>query len=312
MSTNIEAYFSRPGDTCEIKDRLLVDIKHAKERIYIAMAYISDQEVIKSLESSHAEKKFVLNAQVNTVKGFGWQSVVKLGGDVEKITYKNKSSLMHHKFWIIDDIVWVGSFNTTDYAADIHWENMLRIEDPHILSKYLSEFNRMFILGKALEQANEPYVNYFEKKIESPEGKIHYKIDTVCLKCKDKPHPGGPSYEPLDGIICTDVLGHYYFNVEHMVFENPEFVGYSEVEYQMKCDLEVLLSHRPIGNKGVCELCKGVHNRQSLISTNFKVTRRELVEEELVDATVSRGKEYLFCTKCIFDALTNHEIYEKE
>ncbi|PHG79760.1 phospholipase D-like domain-containing protein [Bacillus wiedmannii] len=310
MANNIEAYFSRPGDICEIKDRLLVDIKHAKERIYVAMAYISDAEILESLYQSSSELKFILNSEANKVNNFGWQKIVKLGDAVQKIAGKDAKSLMHHKFWIIDNILWVGSFNATDYAAEIHWENMLRIEDPNILSKYVSEFNRMFILGKSLEKAGASYFEHVEKELKSPKGKSKYKIETVCKKCKDMSHPAYPN-DTFGGTIGEDVLKHFYFSIEHNVFDTPTFEDISEITYKMACSIEIALSSRPLGNKGLCELCKGIYNRQSLVNTYFQVLKRELIDGTLEDTVIRKGKEYLFCTKCIFDALTNHAVYDK-
>ncbi|MGX5617330.1 phospholipase D-like domain-containing protein [Bacillus cereus] len=310
MVSNIEAYFSRPGDICEIKDRLLVDIKHAKERIYVAMAYISDTEILEALYQSSSERKFVLNSQVKKVERFGWQKIVKLGASVEKIGGKDTKSLMHHKFLIIDNILWIGSFNATDYAAGIHWENMIRIEDPKILSRYVIEFNRMFILGKALDQADESYFEHIEKELNTPNGISKHKIDTICKRCKDIPHPANPELS-FGGTISEDILNHYYFSIEHSVFETPTFEEYSEVDYKMECAIEVALSHRVISNKGLCELCKDIYNRKSLVNTHFKVLDRYHQHGEIKDKVISKGKEYLFCTQCIFDALTNHAIYDK-
>ncbi|WP_280512984.1 hypothetical protein [Rossellomorea vietnamensis] len=39
MTNNIEVYFSRPGKSSELRDRLLLDLKDAKQRINITMAF---------------------------------------------------------------------------------------------------------------------------------------------------------------------------------------------------------------------------------------------------------------------------------
>lgn len=56
-------FLKRPDNISEIKVRLLIDIKHAKQRLYVAMAFISDEDIIESINKLNlgSEKKFILN-----------------------------------------------------------------------------------------------------------------------------------------------------------------------------------------------------------------------------------------------------------
>lgn len=157
----MEVYFTRPGEICEIEDRLLNDIKYAKERILIAACYLSEKKIIDAINKCNVSAKyFVLNNNINIENG----NMVFLGDE-------DKSIIMHHKFLIIDNILWVGSFNTSKNAASKNWENCLRITDENIINQYEDEFWKMFLFGKA-----------YKKSIWDVNEKDIYTIN--CVKCK--------------------------------------------------------------------------------------------------------------------------------
>lgn len=204
---NIEVFFSRPGEMSEIKDRLMTDIKHAKQRIHIAMAYINDDEIINSINKTlnSPEKKFVFNKQTKSIDKI-------INCRINSVILNNDKSLMHHKFWIIDDTVWVGSFNSTDYASEIHWENIIRIKKPEITAHFVEEFNKMYIIGMVIKQQGKPIY----KISELVEGEKTF--DTICNLCKDT-YNAEFNIEN-NGVIDTDVWDHYYFSIEHLQLTN--------------------------------------------------------------------------------------------
>jgi len=52
---------------------------------------------------------------------------------------------MHHKFAIFDGKLLVtGSYNWTDSAERYNHENVLVLEDPAIINRYQTRFNRLF------------------------------------------------------------------------------------------------------------------------------------------------------------------------
>lgn len=46
------------------------------------------------------------------------------------------------------------------------------------------------------------------------------KLYTICTICKGAENPNPHSDEPIDGIIYTDVLDHFYFTIEHNEFDS--------------------------------------------------------------------------------------------
>lgn len=74
-------------------------------------------------------------------------------------------------------------------------------------------------------------------------------------------------------------------------------------------EIEELKQHK------TCECCKKIENRSLLISTFFRSAKRDFYsdngEDFIKDKISSSSKEYLFCTKCIFDALINYNMYEQ-
>ncbi|MEH7379113.1 phospholipase D-like domain-containing protein [Bacillus sp. JJ1533] len=303
MPNNIEVYFTRPGKRSEIRDRLLLDLKHAKQRIYVAMAFINDNDFLEIIGkfNINSQKKFIINTNANRhriVTTAYTNECVQLGGVVNG--EESVNSLMHHKFVIIDDILWLGSYNATEHAAQIHWENMIRITDEQVISQFVREFNKMFIIGSAIQQNGESVIEYTNNGHQE-------RFNTICTECRGL--TAGDA--ELDGTVTDDILSHFNFSLEHnLISIDPHEV--TEISYFMECATRRFLSPGPSEwTVGVCELCSDVQNRNSLISVHFQELDRGTDSNGLVDTLVRRGREYRFCTKCIFDALTNHRVYNE-
>ncbi|MGN8844763.1 phospholipase D-like domain-containing protein [Niallia sp. HCP3S3_B10] len=302
MPNNIEVYFTRPGRRSEIRDRLLLDLKHAKQRIYVAMAFINDNEFLEVIGKFDSQKKFIINNNANRhrIETTAYtKECVQLGGVVNG--EESVNSLMHHKFVIIDETLWLGSYNATEHAAQIHWENMIRITDEQVIAQFVREFNKMFIIGSAIQQKNG------ESILEYTNSGHQERFNTICTECKGL--EAGNS--ELDGIVTDDILSHFNFSLVHKLISIDTHES-TEKLYFMECATKRFLSPGPSEwTIGVCELCSEVQNRNSLISVHFEKLNRRTDENGLVDTLVRRGREYRFCTKCIFDALTNYRVYNE-
>lgn len=136
----IDVYFSRPGSDSEVMERLKIDVKYAKKRVFISQYVLKESELKLLLKDCTTQKRLVLNRSLENEK-IKKNYVVLLGSP------KNISN-MHHKFIIVDDVLWVGSMNISFNAMTNNWENMMRITEPAIVEKYLIEFKKLFILGK--------------------------------------------------------------------------------------------------------------------------------------------------------------------
>ncbi|WP_240419713.1 phospholipase D-like domain-containing protein [Paenibacillus periandrae] len=153
MTTNV--YFSRPGNDSEVYERIKLDIKYAKNRIYISQNYLSEEELRNLVfQKKNTHILVILDLTAAYGKTSGKINPTKKGElrDHSNVVYLGDGikSHFHHKFVIIDNVVWLGSMNFSGNAPTNNWENMIRTDDLRVLSEYLSEFKKLFILGKAL------------------------------------------------------------------------------------------------------------------------------------------------------------------
>ena len=147
----MEVFFSRPGNDCEIFDRISNDIKYAQERILCAMYSFNDAETIELINNSSTTEKYMVidkNQYINENKG---KIQVSNTVHVELLGYDGSHnglfSNMHHKFFVIDNVLWVGSFNISHTAKTRNWENCMRISDSDIVKKYVEEFWNIYLFS---------------------------------------------------------------------------------------------------------------------------------------------------------------------
>jgi Zn finger protein HypA/HybF involved in hydrogenase expression len=183
----IETFFTRPGLVCEIADRIKNDLKFAKQRILGATYSITEDDYVNLIKDSPVPlKKFVIHNEKDHIKFKDIQHV-KLGMETPD---KMFNMLLHHKFLIIDDILWVGSYNLSKNATLNNWENIMRITEISVVNQYLSEFKKMYVWGAAFQENKLiAYSNFDEDMNECNDCKkesCHKHKYIYCDECKKR------------------------------------------------------------------------------------------------------------------------------
>ncbi|MEO2078581.1 MAG: phospholipase D-like domain-containing protein [Bacillus sp. (in: firmicutes)] len=318
MST--EVFFSRPGQKCEIAERIKTDIKNSHERILLANYYLTEPGIKEAIEESPAPiKRFVLNDKAKNV------DCVVLG--------QQPSVLMHHKFLIADNILWVGSFNFSSNATGFNWENVLRINDYGTLTSYYDEFKKMYLFGKAFtvspwtEILFDPKenscplcnpVNDFQKEYQKKFKKCPKHSYLECDDCK----------EPVE-----DPFQHYIVEVNH-VSEIEVYYRDIDGDYLRGHDKKIsenidsyVLTCKDKKNKKIkkCEFCRTVFFEKDLNKFHFIDEEIEYYEdgyEEVLneeghhirmDPTFKKGgttrkkRGYIcYCSRCLYNKLDDY------
>jgi len=136
----IENYFC-PEDNCE--QHVYDVISKAKERIYfMTFSFTSDKlgdliiEKSKDIEVKGIFENFQSSTEYSELNKMKKLSVIT----------DNNPNFMHHKVFIVDDIVVLGSYNPTSSGNAKNDENILIIYDKNLADKFLEEFDYIWRL----------------------------------------------------------------------------------------------------------------------------------------------------------------------
>ncbi|PFQ44838.1 hypothetical protein COK05_16005 [Bacillus cereus] len=107
-------------------------------------------------ESKVFDRRIVYNYTVDLEKTRIKKKITPLIKDKEFIkencaSLGNAYSQMHHKFIITDDVLWTGTYNLSYNANCNNWEHMIRITDKNVIREFMSEFDKMFVFSKAIQ-----------------------------------------------------------------------------------------------------------------------------------------------------------------
>lgn len=127
-NVTVENYFC-PEDNC--KSHLLELLKTAKERILFMTADFTDNDV----------GDLLANAKV-PVKGIFGKSQGRYS-EFEKLKNVSVKAGIHHKVFVVDDVVWTGSFNPTKGANERNDENVVVLKSG-FSDSFIKEFNSLF------------------------------------------------------------------------------------------------------------------------------------------------------------------------
>lgn len=140
----------------DIETILTAKINKAESRIYIAVAWFTNQALFDSLLNANqreVEIRIILLDDILNRSEFGLEFgiLANKGADIRFAV--NNSGTMHHKFCIIDNNVISGSYNWT-YHANKNDENIIVTDNENVVKSYSEQFDKLFSEGKPL---NLPY-----------------------------------------------------------------------------------------------------------------------------------------------------------
>jgi mitochondrial cardiolipin hydrolase len=143
------AFFS-PDD--ELKFLLIDLIDTEKKSLSVAIYTITDKEILRAFVRAHRRGiniEFVVDPAFERDR---YSKVAHLANEGIKIwvyqssSEERASSLMHNKFVIFGDnvehhgLVWTGSFNFTVRAHERNQENVVILDDKHIVDRFKTHF----------------------------------------------------------------------------------------------------------------------------------------------------------------------------
>jgi hypothetical protein len=148
-----------------IENEIISIINSAERRIYVAVAWFTNQElfdsIVKAAERNVNIKLLLLDDILNRNEfGLDFGILIEKGVDVRFAN--DKSGTMHHKFCIIDKVVITGSYNWT-YHANKNDENILMTDEESVVNNYRMEFDRLFGSASPIAQPYE-HLNWTEIK----------------------------------------------------------------------------------------------------------------------------------------------------
>lgn len=151
----IEAHFNMPARPIDLAP-LIRDMHAAKKRVHVVSAYftstliaetfaaldVPEKVVIlnaadKARPGAHAAIELVRAANIRDNKDSPWDGYVHILGSNDW-----KEGVMHCKYMLADDVLWVGSYNFT-YQAKSNYEVLLRIEDRDVAEVFAQQSQRM-------------------------------------------------------------------------------------------------------------------------------------------------------------------------
>ena len=139
-----------------IENEIIFSINSSERRIYIAVAWFTNQTLFDSLLNAAQRKveiKVILSNDILNRNEFGLEFGILANKGAEIRFAVNNSGTMHHKFCIIDDNVISGSYNWT-YQANKNDENIIVTDDENVVNSFCEQFYKLFSEGSPL---NIPY-----------------------------------------------------------------------------------------------------------------------------------------------------------
>lgn len=141
----------------KIEELLTTSISSAKERVYVAVAWFTNNVLLEAIGSALKKgieiKILVLNDILNRNEfGLDYGIITKLGAEVRLA--RTDLGIMHNKFCIIDNLVVTGSYNWT-YHANKNRENILLTDEKSVVNNYIKEFDRLFADATPIPQPYE-------------------------------------------------------------------------------------------------------------------------------------------------------------
>lgn len=139
-----EVHFAPDGG---IRRHLLDAIRDSRQRIDVAVYQITSIALAKALVAAKERgvRVHILTDQETARVGGPAMRIVRAAGLSVRNLGISGQSLMHHKFAIFDDrLVATGSYNWTQTAERANYENVVLLDDPTLVSRFVEEFRRLW------------------------------------------------------------------------------------------------------------------------------------------------------------------------
>ncbi|MBI2499464.1 hypothetical protein HYV88_04445 [Candidatus Woesearchaeota archaeon] len=137
----IENYFC-PEDKCE--EKLIELIDKAKFRVYFMVFSFTSDKVGESLIKNYHYNLDVRGVFDKTQAGSKYSEFYRLNESGLDVKKEEEKGFLHHKVFIIDDVVFLGSYNPTSSGNKANDENVLIIHNKEIAEKFVKEFEKIY------------------------------------------------------------------------------------------------------------------------------------------------------------------------
>jgi phosphatidylserine/phosphatidylglycerophosphate/cardiolipin synthase-like enzyme len=142
QATEIRVYFTSPTENHVIEPAILQVVASAKKRLLIAMYSFTDDELGKAVcaAKERGVSVWILVDGGQDAEGGGKEWMGLLAASIPLVA-EDFPGLLHHKFAVIDDRFTItGSFNWSDRADRMNFENVVIIDAPEVAAAFTSAF----------------------------------------------------------------------------------------------------------------------------------------------------------------------------
>lgn len=169
------SYFS-PNDNPAKKLIELLD--GAKKTIYAAVYMITDKTIAEALTRAKRDRKIdvqVITDKITVTSIFGKGNFLAEQGikvwffnpqpkttPTENTPFYMAPAIMHHKFALIDNQLWNGSFNWTRAANQKNHENVVLTDDRELVNSFKQQFEQLKMICTPLEPKYTPMTSRIE------------------------------------------------------------------------------------------------------------------------------------------------------
>lgn len=133
-----------------IEEFMRINIASAKKRIYVAVAWFTNDVLFKELLIAlerNVEIKIILLGDILNRGEFGLDFGLLIQKKADVRFASSSQGIMHHKFCVIDDSVITGSYNWT-YSANKNQENIVLLNDPEVVKGYYEQYEKLLNICK--------------------------------------------------------------------------------------------------------------------------------------------------------------------
>lgn len=142
QSVKAEAHFS-PGNRCRSRIRTL--LQQARNTVDICVFTITDDEISAAVAEAHHRGVDIRIISDDDKANDTGSDIDRLAGIGVQVRLDRSRFHMHHKFAIFDESnLLCGSYNWTRSAAESNEENIIVLNDPHLLKVFGKEFDELW------------------------------------------------------------------------------------------------------------------------------------------------------------------------